>query len=123
MKQRRRPPTPKKKKNKTKQNKTKKEKKRKKNKNQLEKSREESKLLKTKTFSREKKSNPIGGIERRNQITQSPKRFLEISQEEEEEEEAEEKMRMKKEVGCCWFCKETMRGDVLMTEYDGLTGH
>jgi hypothetical protein len=71
---------------------------------------------KPKTFSREKKSNPIGEMERRNQITQSPKRFLEISQE--EAEEAEEKMRMKKEDqeqedGCCWFCKETKRGTFL----------
>jgi hypothetical protein len=81
---------------------------------------------KPKTFSREKKSNQIGEIERRNQITQSPKRFLEISQKE-EEEEAEEKMRMKKEDqeqedGCCWFRKETKRGtflsQILMDQLD-----
>jgi hypothetical protein len=108
------PPPTQKKKKKTKQNqKRKKETKTKINWRNREK---RANCSKPKTFSREKKSNPIGEIERRNQITQSSKRFLEIEQE--EEEEAEEKMRMKKEDqeqedGCCWFCKETMRGTFL----------
>lgn len=113
---------------KNKQNKTKpKKKKRDKNKNQMEKSREESKLLKTQNFFTRKKIQPNWRNQEKKPNYPKPKTFSRdftrrrrrSSRRKDENEEGRSRTRR-------WVLlvlQGNKEGDVLITDYDGPTGH